>query len=124
MVTVDLTASTDLHSVDEFKKLVVRQQDGAIIRLEDVATVVLGAEDYDFSVAFTGKRSCSSGIKVAPSANVLQVAQRVKDALPGIQAQMPVGMIQKMAYDGTKFIDTSIKKSSRRWLRRCSSSPR
>ncbi len=56
MVTVDLTASTDLHSVEEFRKLVVRQQDGAIIRLEDVATVVLGAEDYDFSVAFTGRR--------------------------------------------------------------------
>jgi len=49
------------------------------------------------------------GIKVAPSANVLQAAQRVKDALPGIQAQMPVGMVQKMAYDGTKFINTSIK---------------
>jgi multidrug efflux pump len=109
MITVDLTASTDLHSVDEFKKLIVRQQDGANIRLEDVANVVLGAENYDFSVAFTGRRSVFIGIKVAPTANVLQVAQRVKSALPGIQAQMPVGMVQKMAYDGTKFIDTSIK---------------
>ena len=42
MVSVDLTAGTSLHSVDEFKKLVVRQQDGAIVRLEDVATVVAG----------------------------------------------------------------------------------
>src|SRR5580700_17470 len=82
MVSVDLTASTDLHSVDEFKKLVVRQKDDAIIRLEDVANVVLGAENYDFSVAFTGTRSVFIGIKVAPSANVLQAAQRVKTALP------------------------------------------
>jgi len=45
MVSVDLTAATSLHSVDEFKKLVVKQKDGAIVRLEDVATVSLGAEN-------------------------------------------------------------------------------
>jgi multidrug efflux pump len=109
MVSVDLTAATDLHSLDEFKKLVVRQQDGAIIRLEDVANVVLGAENYDFSVAFTGRRSVFIGIQVAPSANVLQVAERVKAALPGIERQLPVGMTQTLAFDATKFIDTSIK---------------
>jgi multidrug efflux pump len=108
-ITVDLTASTDLHSLEEFRKLVVRQQDGAIIRLEDVANVVLGAENYDFSVAFTGKRSVFIGIQVAPTANVLQVADRVKAAMPGIEAQLPVGMKQTLAYDATKFIDTSIK---------------
>jgi multidrug efflux pump len=108
MVSVDLTASTDLHSLDEFRRLVVRQQNDAIVRLEDVATVVLGAETYDFSVAFTGQRSVFIGIQVAPSANVLQVADRVKAALPNIQAQLPVGMTQKLAYDATTFIDTSI----------------
>ena len=108
-ITVDLTASTDLHSLEEFRKLVVRQQDGAIIRLEDVANVVLGAENYDFSVAFTGQRSVFIGIQVAPTANVLQVADRVKAAMPGIEAQLPVGMKQKLAYDATEFIDTSIK---------------
>ena len=66
MVTVDLTAGTDLHSVDEFRQLVVKQQDDAIVRLEDVATVALGAENYDFNVAFSGKRSVFIGIKVAP----------------------------------------------------------
>lgn len=108
MVSVDLTASTDLHSLEEFKKLVVRQQDGAIIRLEDVANVVLGAETYDFSVAFSGQRSVFIGIQVAPSANVLDVATRVRGALPGVQAQLPVGMSQTLVYDATKFIDTSI----------------
>jgi multidrug efflux pump len=108
MVSVDLTASTDLHSVDEFKRLVVRQQNDALVRLEDVATVVLGAESYDFSVAFAGKRSIFIGIQVAPTANVLDAAQRVKDALPGISAQLPVGMHQELAYDGTTFITTSI----------------
>ena len=57
MVSVDLTAHTDLHSVDEFKQLVVKQKDGALVRLEDVANVVLGAENYDFNVAFSGTRA-------------------------------------------------------------------
>ena len=77
MVSVDLTASTDLHSVDEFKRLVIRQQNDAIVRLEDVATVVLGAETYDYSVAFTGKRSVFIGIQVAPAANILDSNRRV-----------------------------------------------
>ena len=108
MVSVDLTAGTDLHSVDEFKQLVVKQKDGAIVRLEDVANVVLGAENYDFNVAFSGKRSVFIGIKVAPDANILDVAKRVRDALPDIQAQLPTGLTGEIVYDATEFITTSI----------------
>ena len=54
------------------------------MRLEDVANVTLGAENYDFNVAFSGKRSVFIGIKVAPEANVLEVAKRVRDAFPDI----------------------------------------
>ena len=42
MVTVDLTAATGLHSVDEFRNLVIKSVNGAIIRLGDVANVTLG----------------------------------------------------------------------------------
>jgi multidrug efflux pump len=109
MVSVDLNASTDLHSLDEFRKLIVRQRDGAIIRLEDVATVVLGAESYDFSVSFGGQRSIFIGIQVAPAANILEVAQRVRNALPLIATQLPAGMKQTLTYDATVFINTSIR---------------
>src|ERR1700739_3066564 len=61
-VSVDLTAGTDLHSVEEFRKLAVKQSNGAIVRLEDVATVVLGAEDYDFHVSFSGQMAVFIGI--------------------------------------------------------------
>ncbi len=107
-VTVDLTASTDLHSLDEFKRLVIKDQNGAIVRLQDVATVVLGAENYDFSVAFDGKRSVFIGIQTAPRANVLNVVKLVKAALPGIAQQLPTGMTQDLVFDATKFINTSI----------------
>jgi multidrug efflux pump len=108
MVSVDLTAATDLHSVDEFRKLAVKQKDGAIVRLEDVGTVVLGAEEYDSNVSFSGKLAVFIGIKVAPDANILDVAQRVRDAMPDIQSQLPSGLQGEIVYDGTKFITASI----------------
>ena len=109
MVTVDLNAATDLHSVDEFKRLALHQAEGAIVRLEDVATVVLGAEDYNLSTAFDGERSVFIGINVAPDANVLEVIQRVKAVFPEIQSEMPTGLTGEIVYDGTKFIDSSIE---------------
>ncbi len=108
MVSVDLTAGTSLHSVDDFKQLAVKQSGGAIVRLEDVANVVLGAENYDFTTAFGGRNSVFIGIKVAPEANVLDVAKRVSDVFPDIQAQMPNGVTGEIVYDGTKFIRSSI----------------
>ena len=109
MVTVPLTSGTDLHSVDEFKKLAVRQANGAIVRLEDVARVTLGSENYDVNVAFGGVSSVFVGIKVAPGANILSVATRVRDLFPDIQSQLPSGLTGKIAYDSTAFISTSIQ---------------
>jgi len=108
MVSVDLTAKTDLHSVDEFKQLAVRRDAGGIVRLEDVATVVLGADDYSVDVAFNGKKSVFMGIKVAPEANILEVAKRIRTVFPEIQSQLPTGITGKIVYDGTNYINTSI----------------
>jgi len=108
MVAVDLRASTNVHSLDEFKNLVIRNANGALIRLGDIATVALGAEDYNTNVAFSGKTSVFIGIKTAPEANVLDVIKRVKDVLPEIQRQMPEGLQSTIAYDTTKFITSSI----------------
>jgi multidrug efflux pump len=107
-VTVDLTANSDLHSVDEFKNLAVKEKNGAIVRLRDVANVTLGSENYNFNVAFGGKRSVFIGIKVAPDANILDVAKRVRDGFPDIQRQLPTGLNAKIVYDATNFINTSI----------------
>jgi multidrug efflux pump len=109
MVSVDLKTNTDVSSLDEFRQLVIRRQNGALVRLADVANVVLGAENYDFNVAFSGQRSVFIGIKVAPKANILDVAGRVRAALPDIAAQLPTGVTQKLAYDATKFVTSSIK---------------
>ncbi len=108
MVSVELNADTSIHSVEEFKKLAIKEQNGAIVRLEDVANVMLGAENYNLTTAFDGDKSVFIGIKVAPDANVLEVIQRVRNAFPKIQAQMPNGLTGKIVYDGTSFIESSI----------------
>ena len=108
MVTVPLTAGTDLHSVGEFKKLAIKQSGDAIVRLEDVATVTLGSENYDFNVAFSGVRSVFIGIKVAPEANILDVAKRVREVFPNVRSQLPGSVTGEIVYDSTEFINTSI----------------
>ncbi|MEO8524989.1 MAG: efflux RND transporter permease subunit, partial [Caldimonas sp.] len=108
MVTVPLTAGTDLHSVDEFKQLVVKRSGDAIVRLDDVATVTLGSENYDFNVSFSGVRSVFIGIKVAPEANILDVAKRVRESFPGLRSELPAGVTGEIVYDSTEYINTSI----------------
>ena len=108
MVAVDLVAGTDLHTLDEFRKLVVKRNGADIVYLDQVATVSLGSDDYSTNVAFSGKQSVFIGIKVAPDANLLDVAERVRAVLPDIQKQLPTGLVGNIVYDSTKFITTSI----------------
>lgn len=108
MVTVDLTATTGLHTVDEFKSLVIKAQNGAIVRLGDIANVTLGSEDYDTSVAFDGQSAVYIGIKVAPSANLLTVIDGVRKVFPAIAQQLPEGLDGRIVYDATKYVNSSI----------------
>ncbi len=108
MVTVNLTADTGLHSVQEFRNLVVKSKNGANVRLADVANVTLGSEDYDTAVGFDGQTAVYIGIKVAPTANLLDVIEGVRNAFPAVQEQLPQGLDGKIVYDATKFVKSSI----------------
>jgi len=109
MVSVDLNAGTDLHSAEEFKRLVVKQKDGGFVRLEDVGTVVLGAEDYESDVAFKGKSAVFIAINVAPEANILTVMESIRKIFPEIQAQLPAGLRAQIGYDATGYINAAIR---------------
>ena len=108
MVQVDLTASTSASSLQQFRQIIVKTVDGISVHLEDVANVTLGAEDYDSTAYFDGKPSVQIGIKVAPTANLLDVMKRVRKAFPEIQAQLPEGLKGAIAYDATNFVNSSI----------------
>jgi len=108
LVEVNLTANTDLRSVDEFKNLVVKQNGDQLVRLSDVADVVLGAEDYDSEVRFGGERAVFMGIWVLPNANSLDVMKRVRAEMEAIQKNLPTGLNAKVAYDATKYISDAL----------------
>jgi len=108
LIQINLTADTDLRSVEEFKQLVIRQENGAIVRLQDVADVVLGAEDYNTEVRFSGETAVFMGIFVLPSANSLDVIRRARAELDSIQHDLPSGMQTRIAYDGTEYINAAI----------------
>ncbi|MCU0584984.1 MAG: efflux RND transporter permease subunit [Desulfobacterales bacterium] len=108
LVQVNLTANTDLRSVSEFKRLVIRQQDGAIVRLEDIAEVVLGAEDYDTDVRFSGQTAVFMGIWPLPTANSIDVIRGVRAEMEAIQSQLPSGLTARIAYDATNYITNAI----------------
>lgn len=109
MVQVNLTASTSLHNVDEFKNLIVKQANGAIVRLKDVANVTLGSDDYDSATMFNGNQSVYVGIQIAPSANLLDVIKGVRAALPEIERQLPSGLTMGVIYDSSDFVNSSIE---------------
>ena len=79
-----------------------------VVRLGDVADVVLGAESYEEDVRFNGQTATFMGIWVLPTANSLDVIQRVREEMPDIQAQLPAGMKAGVPYDATKYIQDAI----------------
>ena len=109
MMSVSLVANTDLKNVDEFKKLVVTQRNGTLIRLADVAEVVLGAEDYNTEVRFGGQTATFMGLWVLPTDSTVEVIKRVRQVMPEIERALPAGLKVKIAYDGTKYIDDALK---------------
>ena len=108
LIQVALTANTDLRSVEDFKNLVIRQQNNAIVRVRDIADVELGAEDYDTDVRFTGETAVFMGIFVLPNANSLDVIRAARAEMDSIQKDLPGGMQARVAYDSTIYINDAI----------------
>src|SRR5712691_11765548 len=108
MTSVNLVANTDLRTVEDFKNIVVKEQNGDVVRLRDIADVVLGAETYDQEVSFNGETAVFIGIYVLPTANTLDVMKRVREAMPEIQAQLPAGMKGGVPYDSSEYIQNAI----------------
>src|SRR3989454_996615 len=108
MVSVNLIANTDLRTADEFRQLVVKEDKGVVVRLGEIADVVLGAQNYEQDVRFNGETATFMGIWVLPTANSLEVIKHVRAALPEIQSQLPPGMKAGVPYDSTAYIQDAI----------------
>src|SRR5579862_9695032 len=108
LVQINLTASTDVRSAEEFKDLVVRRNEAGTVRLKDIADVVMGAEDYDTQVNFSGQTAVFIGIWTLPKANSLDVIQSVTKEMTALQKELPSQIKGVVAYDATKYIRSAI----------------
>src|ERR671938_1244286 len=81
MVSVNLVANTNLRTPDEFRQLVVKEQNGVVVRLGDVADVVLGATNYEEDVRFNGQTATFMGLWVLPTDNSLEGIELVRQAM-------------------------------------------
>ncbi len=108
MIQITLTSTTNLHSLEEFRNLVVKSVNGANVYLKDVAKVSLGADSYEARVAVNGITAVFIGMQIAPTANLLSVIKGVRDAFPEIVAQLPQGLKARVMYDSTDFVNASI----------------
>jgi multidrug efflux pump len=108
MVSVNLVANTNLRTPEEFRQLVIKNENGVVVRLGEVADVVLGAQNYEQDVRFNGETATFMGVWVLPTANSLEVIKQVREAIPGIQSQLPTGMKVGIPYDSTAYIQDAI----------------
>lgn len=108
LTQLNLTASTDVTTLDDFKQLVIRDSGDTLVRLQDIANVEMGAENYDLEVRFSGKKAVFMGIWVLPNANSVDVIAAVRHEFDQIKSELPRGMRASIAYDSTTYIQSAI----------------
>jgi multidrug efflux pump len=107
-VQVDLLTNTDLRSVPEFEQLIVRQTEGSIVRLKDIARVALESEEPTAQAGFNGKKAVWLSVWPLPSANELDVAKLLKERIEVVRPSLPAGVEMVLAYDGTHYMENAI----------------
>ncbi|MBM4311721.1 MAG: multidrug efflux protein [Deltaproteobacteria bacterium] len=108
LIQVNLTTNTDLHTVEDFNKLIILEQDGSVVRLEDIASIALGAQDYDSAVRLSGQTAVFMAIYPLPNANTLDVIRRVRLEMTTIEKNLPSGLSTRIGYDATDYIKNAI----------------
>ncbi len=110
-VAQPIAMQTTLQTPEAFGMLPLRVQQGnEVVRLRDVAEIVLGSESDDTIITFNGKRGTFLGIFPTPSANSLDTAKGVRAAMPALQASLPEDMDVQIVYDATEAIASAIDK--------------
>ncbi|MBN9598405.1 MAG: MexW/MexI family multidrug efflux RND transporter permease subunit [Afipia sp.] len=107
-VVSNVTTNSDLNNVEQFKRMTVKAKDGALIRMEDIATVELAAQSADASVALNGQHAIFIGVQATPEGNPLNIVKGVRALFPEIERNLPPSLKMTVAYDSTKFIQSSI----------------
>jgi multidrug efflux pump len=104
----NVDAQTGLTDVGQFKRMVVKSSGGALVRMEDIANVELAAQSWTSSVAMNGQHAVFIGVQATPDGNPLALVAGVRKLFPEIERTLPASVKMQVAYDSTKFIQSSI----------------
>ncbi|MEI4471276.1 efflux RND transporter permease subunit [Frigidibacter sp. MR17.24] len=109
--TAELTAQTQLNSVDEFRNILLKTgDDGAAVFLGDVARVEIGQETYGSYNRFSRASAAGFGVNLQTGANAVETAAAVREVLDGLKGAFPEGVEIQYAYDTSPFVELSIEK--------------
>jgi len=104
----NVTADTGLTNLDQFKQMTVKAQGGSLVRLQDIATIDLGAQNTNSSVMMSGQEAVFIGVQPTPAGNPLTIVKGVRELQPTIERGLPPTVKMNIVYDSTKFINSSI----------------
>src|SRR5438128_8306987 len=104
----NVNADTGLADIQQFNKMVVKAKDGAVVRMEDIASVDLNAQSWTSSIAMNGQHAVFIGVQATPTGNPLSLVTGVRALLPEIERNLPASVKMQVAYDSTRFIRASI----------------
>lgn len=111
MISLPLTAQGQLSTVEQFKDITLRaNQQGAQVKLSDVARVELGAQSYSFSILENGKPATALAIQISPGGNAVKTSEAVKERVNELSQSLPQGMEFSIPYDTAPFVKVSIEK--------------
>ena len=109
-INASVTGDDGLTTPDAFGQIPLRADaQGRMVLLRDVARVELGGSDYLYLSRMNGKPATTIGIKLAPGANAVGVAKRVRAVLDEAQAYFPPGVRYEVAYDSSRFVGIAIE---------------
>src|SRR5918911_2668402 len=100
----NVTANTGLTDIEQFRQMVVKAKDGAVVRIRDIATVELGAQSTSASVSMNGQHAVFIGVQATPTGNPLTIVKGVRALMPEIKRNLPPSVKMQIAYDSTRFI--------------------
>lgn len=106
---VDLLTDTGLTDVSDFERLIVRDQDGAQIRLRDIARVELGEEDGNLTTRINNDTVIFLSIWSLPGANEIDIGNELYVMLDELNSTMPAGLFIGIGYDGTIYMRDSLR---------------
>src|SRR4051812_32266541 len=104
-----MTTLGRLQSVDQFGGIILKNNNGSLVYMKDVAAIELGAQSYDQACTLNGQPSVALSIYQLPGSNALQVARRVKERMQELKEHFPPDVDYAIVYDTTPFINESIR---------------